>query len=120
MKENAQADFLTKKLTVFNSGIYFDLNYEEILKARADHLIMLAGNIQNNRTKELNTLINKSRMQFYFLDLFINVAVYCCKKGCWDGYTFYVSGDDTIFIYSEEVYYVATIFKDNGIRYEIL
>ncbi len=53
---------MTKKLTVFNSGIYFDLNYEEILKARADHLIMLAGNIQNNRTKELNTLINKSRM----------------------------------------------------------
>lgn len=28
--------------------------YEEILKARADHLITLAGNLQNNRTKELN------------------------------------------------------------------
>ncbi len=25
--------------------------YEEILKARANHLIMLAGNLQNNRTK---------------------------------------------------------------------
>ena len=37
-----------------------------------------------------------------------------------NGYTFYVSGDDTIFVYSEEVYYVATIFKDNGIGYEIL
>ncbi len=28
--------------------------YEEILKSRANHLIMLAGNLQNNRTKELN------------------------------------------------------------------
>ena len=28
--------------------------YEEILKARANHLIMLAGNLQNNKTKELD------------------------------------------------------------------
>lgn len=46
--------FDKKNLTVFNLGVYFDLNYEEILKARANHLIMLADNLQNNRTKELN------------------------------------------------------------------
>ena len=28
--------------------------YEEILKARANHLIMLAGNWQNKKTKELD------------------------------------------------------------------
>ena len=36
------------------------------------------------------------------------------------GYTFFVSGENVIFVYSEEVVYVATIFKDNGIEYEIL
>ena len=37
-----------------------------------------------------------------------------------NGYTFYVSGENVIFVYSEEVVYVAAIFKDNGIEYEIL
>ena len=37
-----------------------------------------------------------------------------------NGYTFYVSGENVIFVYSEEGGYVATIFKDNGIEYEIL
>ncbi len=37
-----------------------------------------------------------------------------------NGYIFYVSGENVIFVYSEEVVYVATIFKDNGIEYEIL
>lgn len=37
-----------------------------------------------------------------------------------NGYTFYTSGDDIIFVYSEEVAYVETIFKDNGVEYEIL
>ncbi len=37
-----------------------------------------------------------------------------------NGYTFYSSGDDIIFVDSEEVVYIATIFKDNRIEYEIL
>ena len=37
-----------------------------------------------------------------------------------NGYTFYSSSDNIIFVDSEEVVYIATIFKDNGIEYEIL
>ena len=36
-----------------------------------------------------------------------------------NGYTFYSSSDNIIFVDSEEVVYIATIFKDNGIEYEI-
>ena len=37
-----------------------------------------------------------------------------------NGYTFYSCSDNIIFVDSEEVVYIATIFKDNGIEYEIL
>lgn len=37
-----------------------------------------------------------------------------------NGYTFYSSSDNIIFVDSEEVVYITIIFKDNGIEYEIL
>ncbi len=37
-----------------------------------------------------------------------------------NGYSIYASGENVIFVYSEEFYYVKTILDDNRIKYKIL
>ena len=37
-----------------------------------------------------------------------------------NGYTFDTNGEDTLFVYSEEVDYVRTILEDRGIEFEII
>lgn len=37
-----------------------------------------------------------------------------------NGYTYDTNGDDTIFVFHEEIKYVETILEDHGIAYEVI
>lgn len=63
----------------------------------------------------------KSRTIFYGLQLkHPDVMEDVTEHLAMNGYTYDTNGEDTLFVYSEEVEYVETILEDWGIEYEAI